>query len=759
MLVIREKQMQEMSKSKTAPETGSETASDVQDKAIYEYNGVSIPLKRHNIIYRQGWKEGNNLTQVCSNDKSEKKLKLIVKAKIHSTGIMLEGVKFDFKPKEYESDEVECSDISLSVSMLEGVKFDFKPKVEYSDISLSVSMFSPEGIPSSDDFYFDNSDLRVSDLKVSKRIAFPYSTDKNGEYEYPEPLLPEGHYEIKLVDTIIITDISQKKTPYICNWDPQVYRTQIDADGVQMLEVIIYYIKLECIIDSHMHIMSGHCTPLPIVWKLLQDNLFGINIHPPRPDINVGAYVRYLGAMQKESTSEIAEKALELNDKSYDRDWDKCILLTPMVALTMDMEYAHIDGYKGKKIYCRQDKNKEGKITAYYYKERDNEGNIKKFTRFNDVKNRLSPVQLGYDRHLIDDPAKTGDALFELSFPIQEIFHDWDIQINQTKASVVKHPWKLLPMYHYDPRRWIKNPLEPFKNIATDNNKGLFIGFKMYTSLGYRPLDLELIGLHDFYCKCETLQIPIINHCTPGGSYTHEREFYLKYAKDNNYLDIKDYTDPIRYFQDKFVRPKAWDDVLLNYSNLKLCLAHFGDIDNWRNEIIGMIKKYNNFYTDISYVFFDKEYRNKFSEALYANLDIKDKILFGTDWYVIRGEDADGHDKGDTYKGNVDYSSYCQTAKAFIDKMSEDKGIDFWKLFTHDNPFRFFGFDNEKKLMNIGKALLEEYALLLETDVLLPDTPLIIKHNSNNVRRGFYLMNRLRMALSEEKKDSTIKII
>ncbi len=826
MLVIRKEQMQEMQaliKNKTVQETGPTSDIVIEKDTSNERNKeqmllgggnefpdefYKLPIEQHHKIYCSGLKN-SSLVKVCQQEKSEKNLNLTVKAKIRSTKEDIEGVKFD----------------------LQWVKNQIDDDSEYLKISLISNELSPEGIPSYADFWFDDDEIRISE-----HIKFPYFTDEKGEYKF-EPLQPEehGHYEIKLTDTIIITDTKiQKKTPYVFGGGHGVHR--FDIDGVQYSEIIIYYTKLECIIDSHMHIMSGHCTPLPILWGLLHDKISISLTRPGRREIILGAYIKYVGDIQQKSTKKIAEDALKLNEASYERDWYKCILLTPMVVLTMDMEYAHINGYKGEKIYCKINSDKNNNITAYYYRERDDNGRIKKYNRFDDLKNDVwnsitrhhCPLNLGLGRDIVKDE-ETGEALFKLSCPSDEVFSDWDIQIKETKKAVVKHPWKLLPMYHYDPRRWRKNPLEPFKNIATAKEKGLFIGFKMYTALGYRPLDPELKKLDVFYKKCEEEQIPIINHCTPGGSYTHEREFYASYAiekgdilpdyihccnnfkekyeKEVNEVDGNDIRYSyhkkvlagigndirysyhkkvlagikkryrknlkkcaVKYFQDNFVRPTAWLDVLNKYPNLKLCLAHFGgdeddddyedyrdicEYDKWRGEIIKIIKnkKYPNVYTDISYVFFEKKkidnnkesYRKRFKKALYKNLEIKDRILFGTDWYLIRTEKS-GAEEG-TYKGHVDYKSYCTTAKTFIDGMSEEMrekrgiDIDFWKLFTHDNPFRFFGFDNEKKLMNIGKALIDAGAV------------------GPDVRAGFYLMNRFRMALSEKMQDSEIKII
>lgn len=60
----------------------------------------------------------------------------------------------------------------------------------------------------------------------------------------------------------------------------------------------------------------------------------------------------------------------------------------------------------------------------------------------------------------------------------------------------------------------------PFENIATPERAGVFIGFKMYTALGYKPDDYTIWGdfsgeallpaLSSFYRRCQEENIPIL---------------------------------------------------------------------------------------------------------------------------------------------------------------------------------------------------------------------------------------------------------
>ncbi len=579
-------------------------------------------------------------------------------------------------------------------------------------------------------------------------------------------------------------------------------------------KVITDKIKPDIIIDSHMHIMSGHCTPLPLLWGLRGIVDF---LKPGRKVLDAFSPLLGLGT-QIYSTKRIGKKAVKKNQRTYKKfqeeykEYQERELLTPMVVLTMDMEYAHIYGYEGIPIYHKR-RDKAGIFwTKRSFRKQGSEVKIKEkpidmgeisngVSTNHIVKKVIGKVGKGawiagkklvggevinfdviLDRAIKSSTGIVGIAIKAATSTVSSIVHytDWNKQIKQTIEAVVNHPCKLLPMYHYEPRRWqgdtikeivIEEPdlgliddgqekekitlkvdeLEvsksidtgkkkkyikgkifswdtPFNNIATTDSEGLFIGFKMYTALGYKPLDPKLPHLHNFYKRCEEKQIPVINHCTPGGSYTHEREFYLDIEEDED--TAKKYRDRIkklsknkqikneriRYFQDNFVRPSAWKEVLKNYPKLKLCLAHFGgdekdylkkykDCVEWREEIIDMIKNHSNFYTDISYVFFppkkkdNEDYRNKFKDALKQHHDIKNKILFGTDWYLVK-MDIKGKDKKSS-----EYHRYCVESKEFLDKIGEELEEDLWTRFTCFNPIHFLRLDDKGKLENLKKAL------------------------------------------------------
>lgn len=378
---------------------------------------------------------------------------------------------------------------------------------------------------------------------------------------------------------------------------------------------------------------------------------------------------------------------------------------------------------------------------------------------------------------------KLDKFLMELSGSIHET---WSQQLRRTERAAISYPLRLLPMYHYEPRRYIKeNGAAPFQQLVV--NGGVYIGFKMYTSQGYMPSEDTAKGsatasvTKNFFSKCAAQKISIMAHCTPAGFYTHHRDLYFDVASA---ASVKAYTPPgkkeardtdrRRYFQQKFVHPEAWRPVLQQNSALYLCLAHFAsdkvlwkddpaDLDKptltaserfaveagmeqfnsdrkswgrfwrgikdpkdlldaywnekspyggkarpsfdasgtmyekgWIRSIVDMCKDFPNFYTDISYLPLIGElersdydpakklttYWMVLAEILKRRPYMKDKIMFGTDWYMILLEP-------------VHYREWFDNTIKSLKKVEEYLGIkhDLFHQFAIINPIRFYRLD------------------------------------------------------------------
>ena len=543
------------------------------------------------------------------------------------------------------------------------------------------------------------------------------------------------------------------------------------------------------IIDSHMHIESGRCATLPFVWGAspsLLKSLFKV-LEVPRGWVEssgkaVGyllefllvpvnlikgekAYresaLRKLVGMQKLTTLKIAKKCIDERDVVYKEFFmpDSLYkgvshLVLCSVVMTMDMEFAHVDGFYGLKIYNAIFESKEGLLQeeepyAYWvpvhgtwvktptppfgpmppeerifrrtsqrteeqYRRVDAEGVPARpitLAEFNVYRVTASDKVEIIGSYFDADTGKTQQVAVSAA-PVlttkkeTKQYERWEKQLKYTELAVLKYPLKLLPMFHYEPRRWQADKNGNEFPMAQVTGEGLYLGFKMYTAQGYRPLDSRLPILKDFYYRCAIAQIPILNHCTPGGAVTFEKEEYIHFRHLKDRLEDDREKEGISgedYFNTHFVSPNAWKKVLgatVNdrpLNDLHLCLAHFGGPTEeglaWSQQIIEMIASgnYPNLYTDISSSFASDKFREYFKEIItdQKNLNLKrlkERILFGTDWYMtfVYSSPING----------MDFGQYCRTAKHFLDGFDTS----LWPLFTQYNPYRFYQLD-----MNIDR--------------------------------------------------------
>lgn len=174
-----------------------------------------------------------------------------------------------------------------------------------------------------------------------------------------------------------------------------------------------------------------------------------------------------------------------------------------------------------------------------------------------------------------------------------------------------------------------------------------FAGLKLYPPLGYYPFDERL---NEIYAYAEKNQIPITTHCARGGVFykgkiTEEMKIHPKTGQH-----IKDQKN--KYFTDIYTDPDNYRYVLQQFPKLKINLAHFGGYDEWQkylgnnfveekqtwfDKICGLIKDFQNVYTDISYTMFNADLFNLLKLTLQDEI-IKQKILYGSDFYMVEQE-------------------------------------------------------------------------------------------------------------------------
>lgn len=603
------------------------------------------------------------------------------------------------------------------------------------------------------------------------------------------------------------------------------------------VDYLISEYKPPLLMDCHMHIQSNNCAPLPFLWEQIQDttivarecfhlsrgvikslgNIAGFASEFVLPVVIPGklpvmAVEKVFGWLFKKNADEYSvteedrrhklRKTLDISSentynigtsflqqrrkavydhlKSNAKIYSKVEHLSfPCVVMTMDMEYAHIDGYFGLKIYNPImesahvktylggrvksydpgiDEKTQKKEVRYYWiplhgrfiKDNRAEGEIylkdnknplnfeanesmtlSEFQKKEDDMDNFGIPGIYYNQNQQPQKISIKAAPCLTSQKETERYEQWKHQLFRTELAVLQQPLKLLPMFHYDPRRWQvygqNGNVEPFKYVDYGKDEAIYLGFKMYTAQGYRPWDVRRLPIMmNFYAECVTRRIPITNHCTPEGAPTLDRKQYMKFQhpmdnhgdilakqdKSREIIGLKPgvYSNTEEYFFKEFVSPNAWRKVLsakvgeTRLNKLRICLAHFGGGTDtglqWCNQLVQLMKEFPHVYADISSSMSNDKFKDHFKSIVCRDPDfkktIRHRILFGTDWYL-------------TLLSDKDYLTYVMETKKFLD----DIHWSLWTRFTMLNPHEFFLLNERidkiaKSMINMRKKIVEE---------------------------------------------------
>jgi len=215
--------------------------------------------------------------------------------------------------------------------------------------------------------------------------------------------------------------------------------------------------------------------------------------------------------------------------------------------------------------------------------------------------------------------------------------------------------------------------------------EGIFQGIKLYPALGFFPFDRRLKPIYDLALE---FNLPIISHVIRGAVYFRGPKEYTVHPFLGKPLDGRKpedftthFTHPLNY--EILLNPahlsKYWDiseKEASRYSDLKICLGHFGgevewlrfledpwipentnslDINNWKPSYRtdsesqfswfsicrDLMHKYPNVYADISYTLaFDYIYP-LLKVILESDKKMLNRTLFGTDFYVVTKASAE----------------------------------------------------------------------------------------------------------------------
>lgn len=214
-------------------------------------------------------------------------------------------------------------------------------------------------------------------------------------------------------------------------------------------------------------------------------------------------------------------------------------------------------------------------------------------------------------------------------------------QIEDIKDIATRHA--ILPYFVVDPRRADlddpeQNLYELFLKAFTGDTP--FFGVKVYPSLGYLPSDSRLLPIYEV---CSAKNIPVLTHC--GGERVSTFNSFLT-VKDINGVDTTLSFPTREELAFHLNNPENWQPVLDKYTNLRLNLAHFGSDDAWAAYpdtsentripiIISMMETFPNVYADFSFNVIQKDLFQTFNNVLTSNSTVKERALFGTDYWVV----------------------------------------------------------------------------------------------------------------------------
>lgn len=270
-----------------------------------------------------------------------------------------------------------------------------------------------------------------------------------------------------------------------------------------------------------------------------------------------------------------------------------------------------------------------------------------------------------------------------MSDPDKKPEKDFNSQIQDIYKLKKTYPNTLFPFYGIDPRNPDTKNLENLKKAIESKT---FVGIKLYPANGFFPFDARLDNVYQY---AEKNNIPVMTHCTRGGSYYLGKNVWSVIPDNPTSVNPSHPLMPIitariaaykkasdKTFRENaracnlFSHPENYIPVLDKYPKLKLCIAHMGgDIEilgvknpdaksaklfeaarilegnqtSWYDIIKQkiLIEKYPNTFTDISYSLCDENCMLQLSSDLKNSLILPERVLFGTDYFMVAKENAE----------------------------------------------------------------------------------------------------------------------
>ncbi len=238
-----------------------------------------------------------------------------------------------------------------------------------------------------------------------------------------------------------------------------------------------------------------------------------------------------------------------------------------------------------------------------------------------------------------------------------EDLEKFEHQLRATAEAAIAYPGRILPFAPLNTQR-----PDHFEVLQRAVGKMGSVGVKLYPSLGSKVVLAEMDRVYQY---CVDNDLPLLMHCSKGGFYAKKE--YINYCN-----------------------PAHWRRVLLKYPDLRICFAHFGGggaflrrpigKTSWASTILDLMERHQGVYADISFHTGlmdggqgETNYFDNFREFLRHNT-YKDRILFGTDYWLVR-----------TRLAEENHWRYFQK------KFSKQE----FKVISETNPRRFLGLPDD----------------------------------------------------------------
>lgn len=239
------------------------------------------------------------------------------------------------------------------------------------------------------------------------------------------------------------------------------------------------------------------------------------------------------------------------------------------------------------------------------------------------------------------------------------------------------------PFLGLDPRRFTNtDEMLAFTKHYIEDPNAPFAGLKLYPPHGFYPFHPVFDKTFAFAAQN---QIPVLAHCYRGGGSYYAQDslppqtFGRVSLGDSDecktfFTELNQQSDffrkPMRQQTDVFQHPVCYYDILRKYPQLKLCLAHFGGIDeikregkedtasiferSWFSIIKDLMLEFPNVYADVSYIFGEIDKKDTIVRDTLFDPKLQDKIMFGSDYYMVvrEGDENEMRQKFVDYLGN-----------------------------------------------------------------------------------------------------------